>query len=283
MSDEDDEERAQREARVARYLDERARFRFRDDDVWVVTYPRSGTTWTLFLVHLIRNGGELDFAHLASVAPWFERDLALGHTTAAELDARPAPRLFKSHLPSAELPPRGRVLLVERDGRDVALSYFHLYRAYLAYHGDFDAFFARFLAGDLQYGSWLDYTRAWRAAAQEHPRLLWLRYEDLKQDLGGEVRRIARFLEVALDDETLARVVERGSFAFMKQHEARFDFARVAVREQRHLEEKRFLREGAVGRGAASLSDAQQRAYATWLEGPARPFDRERDLDLFLQ
>lgn len=278
MSDGDDDGR-----RVERYRRERARFSFRDDDVWVVTYPRSGTTWTLFLVHLLRSGGALDFEHLTSVAPWFERDLALGHTTAAALDERASPRLFKSHLPHAEGPPRGRVLYVERDGRDVALSFFHLYRAYLGYDGDFDAFFSRFLAGDLQYGSWRDYTAAWRRAARDDPRVLFLRYEDMKQDLAREVRRIAGFLELSLDDERLARVVERGDFTFMKQHEARFDFAREAAREQRQLEERRFLREGAVGRGAASLSDAQRRAYAAWLEEPARPFDAERDLDLFLQ
>lgn len=269
--------------RVARYTSARRAFVPRDDDVWVVTYPRSGTTWTLFLVHLLRNRGALDFAHLSDVAPWFEREVALGHKTAADLEALPSPRLFKSHLPYACMPARGRIVYVERDGRDVALSYFHLYESYLGYDDGFDAFFARFLEGDLQYRSWLAHTRAFEGGARDDGRVLALRYEDLQSDLEGQVRRLAAFLGQELDKGTLGSVLEKGRFEFMKQHEARFDFARVSSEEERHLEERRFLRQGRVGEGKAKLSEGQRRAFHEWLAHPPASFDEERDLVEFLR
>ncbi len=275
------------DAAVERFLVGQRTYQARDDDLWVVSYPRSGTTWTLFLAHLLRTRGELDFAHLTDVAPWFERDLALGFKTAADLDALPSPRLFKSHLPFACLPARGRVVYVEREAADVALSYFHLYQSYLDYHDGFDAFFTRFLDGDLQYRSWLAHTRAWREGAADDERVLLLRYEDLQADLPRELSRLHEHLATALgyrlDNDELARVAERGRFDFMKQHEARFDFATIAARESRQVEAQRFLRRGVVGEGRARLAASQQAALAAWLRTEPEPFDPARDLAEFLR
>lgn len=267
--------------RVARFERERARFTPRDDDVFVVTYPRSGTTWTLFLVHLLKTGGDDDFEHLSEVAPWFERGLALGQRSAGELDALAGPRVFKSHAVPSLLPARGRFVYVERDGRDVALSYFHLYRTYLGFEGDFDAFFARFLAGDLQYGSWFAHREAW--ADDDERALLRLRFEDMKRAPLEHVRRVAAFLELPLTAEREARVVELIHFDRMKEREARFDFAREARAERRSLEERRFLREGQVGAGRACLSELQRGAFEEAAQRPPRRFDRQRDLAAFLR
>lgn len=50
-------------------------FKAREDDIWVATYPRSGTTWTQELVWMIANdldyeGAQRDF--LTKRSPFFE-------------------------------------------------------------------------------------------------------------------------------------------------------------------------------------------------------------------
>ena len=45
------------------------------DDVWVVGYPKSGTTWTQQIVRLIRNNGVQDDVRISTAVPWPESSL----------------------------------------------------------------------------------------------------------------------------------------------------------------------------------------------------------------
>ena len=42
------------------------------DDVYIVTYPKSGTTWTQQIVKLIRSGGVEDGVNVKDSIPWLE-------------------------------------------------------------------------------------------------------------------------------------------------------------------------------------------------------------------
>lgn len=54
------------------YLDLRSKFVTRSDDVFVVAYPKSGTTWTQQIVKLVRNNGVEDGKNLDEVIPWLD-------------------------------------------------------------------------------------------------------------------------------------------------------------------------------------------------------------------
>lgn len=245
--------------RVANFLRESQAFRPREDDIWIATYPRSGTTWSQYIVLLLQHGADLDFEHVHDLSPWFERSLALGSHDAASLAKLDGPRIFKTHLPGGWVPRTGRVLHISRDGKDVALSYFNLYQKYLGFRGSFDEFFARFLRGDLQYRSWFDFERGWQARHGQ-AQVLALRYEEMRAQPRVAIAKIADFLGFERSEAEIEAVTEAAELSKMKNIEHKFDHAQLLLRE-RGVVGKSFIRSGLVGQGAKGLSLEQERAF----------------------
>lgn len=246
-------------ARVARFLRNRARFEPRRDDIYVASYPRSGTTLTQMIVHLLTSDGRAEFDHITEVSPWWERSLAWRDGAAAELDDLPAPRVFKTHLLRRWLPRDARCIYVERDGRDVAVSYYHLYRSHLGYTDSFERFWQRFLDGRLQYGSWFRHIASWRRAFPDR-QVLWLRFEELLARRRQTVETIAEFLNIDASAAQLQRVCELTSFDAMKAIEDKFDHA-GEILYQRGIARGRFIRAGRTDQHTGYLTPAQLAAF----------------------
>jgi hypothetical protein len=247
--------------RCARFLRGAASHRARPDDVYVSSYPRSGTTWLCLIVHLVQ-GGDPSFEHISQIVPWYERDLALGRARACDYARRSSPRTFKSHLPSTLLPRGARHLYALRDVRDVVVSYYHFYCSHLGYTDTFEAFFERFLRGDLQYGSWFRHVAGFRARAAR-PDLLIVEYEAMRRDPQGALAAVARLCGRRLDAERERSILEHTSFAAMKEHEARFDHQtgeRLAQGRTQpdHSSRGSFVRAGRVGGFHGLLTPAHE-------------------------
>lgn len=242
--------------RTTAFLQGRVLFRPRPDDVYVATYPRSGTTWMQFMLHLMVRGPEVGFRHINDVCPWFERSLAIGSMTAEDLERLPSPRLFKTHLTRGWLPPVGRFVGIVRDPADVVLSYFRLYRDYLGFTGTMDEFVDRFGQGRVQYGSYWTHVAGWQAHASD-PDVLMLRYEQLRADPLGELRQVARHCGLAHDEARLRAAVEGASLTRMKALESRFDHATALLLEQ-NVAPASFIGQGKVGGSASELSPSQR-------------------------
>jgi hypothetical protein len=196
-------------------------------------------------------GGDLSFEHISQVVPWYERDLALGRASAADFARLASPRTFKSHLPYAWLPRGARYVYALRDARDVLVSYYHLYRSHLGYTGTFEAFFERFLRGDVQYGSWFRHVAEFRALAHR-PDVLLVEYEAMRREPARALFAIARHCGLHLDADRAETILEQTSFASMKELEPRLDHEageRLARGEPGADPSTRgtFVREGRVG------------------------------------
>jgi hypothetical protein len=228
----------------------------RPDDVFIVTYPRSGTTWMQMILYQLTTGGDMDLPHIAEYCPWFERSVR----SARGFETRPSPRFFKSHLHYAKIPKGNcKYIYVARDGKDVAVSYYHLYCSYNGYEGTFAEFFDRFLRGQVESGCWFEHVRAWWAHRHD-ANVLFLTYEDLSRDLDACLRKIAAFLGLELPPERLLTIRERCGFDFMKAHEPKFDPALELLWEQ-GIQLKSFLRNGKVGGGAVRLNEDQHTRF----------------------
>jgi aryl sulfotransferase len=184
------------------------RFRPRPDDIIIATPPKCGTTWLQRITACLVLGGTELPGPMRDVSPWLEfrhddRDL---DAILARLDAQQHRRFLKTHLPADGLPPLPRTvsyLVGFRDLRDVALS-FHHHMLNTGVHGplpsDPRAFWRGFFSGEpMGRGGGITLERftahltSWWERRHE-PRVLLLHYQDLLDDLPGQMRRVAAHL-----------------------------------------------------------------------------------------
>lgn len=206
----------------------------RPTDVFVVTYPKCGTTWVTQICHQIRTGGHMEFEEISEVCPW---DI-LAHDCGQDLDADHVakPRVFKSHEHAGDIAKGAKYIHVCRDPEDAFISFYRFLPA-------FDAIppgsisveeFATAIFGGVSHsgGIWDFFTGWWERRTD--PNVLWVCYEDLKSNLRKQISRIAAFMEVPLDDALLSKVEEMSSFAYMQAHSVQFDehFVFQKVRDQ---------------------------------------------------
>ncbi|CAK1581627.1 unnamed protein product [Parnassius mnemosyne] len=184
----------------------------RSDDIFVASFPRSGTTWTQELVWLLAN--DMDYVKaaaepLTSRYTFIEFPMFMNKDSVSELKSinadneerkkiidylsrpgseviaeKPSPRFIKTHLPMTLLPPHildiAKVVYVARDPRDAAVSFFHQNRLFKMAHfvGDFKTYWNFFVRNMILWTPFFDHLKeAWEL--RNHPNLLFLFYEDL--------------------------------------------------------------------------------------------------------
>jgi len=243
-----------------------------DDDVFIVSYPRSGNTWTRFLIgNLISQADPITFANIESQIPeiYFNPDRIMRRL--------PRPRILKSH--ECFQPRYKRVIYIVRDPRDVVVSNYHhnLKAGSIPDHYPMDEFVPRFLDAefDKPFGSWADNVASWIYLREHDQGFLLLRYEGMKTNPTGELARIARFLErcsfrhVETGPERLARAIELSSPDRMRLLERQQAHKWVVTRNTRR--DMPFVRTAVVGGWKSTLTPAAvARIEATWGELMAR-------------
>ena len=252
-------------------------FKFRDGDIVISTYAKSGTTWTQQIVSQLLHGGA-EGVNVSKLSPWVEQRI-LPEEAFAALDLQTGRRFVKSHLPVDALvySPRAKYVHVGRDGRDVAWSFHNhefngtevMFERYNGARpegvplwercsGDPRDFYARWFA-DNSYPLWpfWDYSRSWWAI-RSLPNLLTLHYADLKRDLAGSIRRVASFLDIPIDEAKWPAILEHCSFAYMKQNASQIAPAGGTMWKGGG---QTFINKGVNGRWRDALSAEEIAAY----------------------
>ncbi|XP_071950964.1 sulfotransferase 1E1-like [Antedon mediterranea] len=215
----------------AKTLDAMADFKVRTDDVYVVSFPKSGTTWTQEIVSLIKNNGEPDNTiknkHVEERVPHLEMSTAVpGTILYPRIAAMPEdkPRLIKSHLSYQHMPKdflvkKPKIVYIARNYKDVSVSGYSFLRMYKAFDiGSWKEFCEGILMREMTpYGPWAAHVLGWWQHRHDD-NVLFLKYEDLKKDLRGGIVRIADFLGKDLSDDAITKTVEHCSFETMKKN-----------------------------------------------------------------
>lgn len=227
------------------------RMAWRDGDVVIAVPPKSGTTWTMNIVHQLRTGGDADFADVYAEVPWIEFVANPGvdrDALVAGFDAMPTDRFraFKSHALPGTVPyfapgegPAVKYVVIVRNPEEAVASFYPFINAHA--DGFFAAWgvpreavvggsFAEYFAGIGSHGitPWIfGFVAGWWAL-RDQPNVLLLHYRDMVADHEGSVRAIADFLGIDPPADQWAKILEYTSFSWMKAHEDKFEARTVS-------------------------------------------------------
>ncbi|XP_054668116.1 sulfotransferase 2B1 [Grus americana] len=224
-------------------------FPVEDDDVFNVTYQKSGTVWMLEILSLIRSDGDPHWCRSVpnwDRGPWLETVLGLRRAR-----GNPRPRLISSHLPVQLFPKsfftsKAKVIYTVRNPKDVLVSLYHFSQIFRPYKdpGSLEQFLEKFLEGDVPFGSWFDHVRGW-LELRGRENFFCISYEELQQDLRGSVERLCAFLGRDLSAGALDAVVANASFAAMSRNRmSNFSLSPLFILD---LRRGPFLRKGISG------------------------------------
>ena len=185
------------------------------DDVFLVSFPKSGNTWTRFLLaNLVSPNEPATFSNLHRLIP---DPFA---TPKRDFDRMARPRIIKSH--ECFDPRYPRVIYIVRDPRDVVLSQYHYHRKLKRIEdtSPIENFVTRFLAGETcPHGSWGQNVVTWLSTREGDARFLLLRYEDMIADTARELRKVVSFVGLSTTPAQITAAVERSSAQQMRKME----------------------------------------------------------------
>ncbi|WP_241562471.1 sulfotransferase domain-containing protein [Streptomyces hoynatensis] len=219
----------------------------RPGDIVVCTPPKAGTTWTQRIVSVLVFGDVGLPGPLGEVSPWLDGTFTPRGEVLRLLGAQRHRRFLKSHLPLDGLPFHSEVsyLVVARDPRDTAMSAHHHARglnwlADLPPHGPpgtaaqprvpedarefWRAYFTRgafpWETNGWPYNSPTAHALSWWEWRRE-PNVCLLHYQELRDDLDGQMRRVAAFLGLAVDERRWPELVRACTFGRMRSERRR--------------------------------------------------------------
>lgn len=223
-------------------------YRPRPDDIIISTYPKSGTTWMQRIVGMLVFQS-VEPMPLRQISPWPDRRFANSIDAMIEqLEAQTHRRFLKAHLPLDGLPLYDEVkyIHVARDGRDVSMSWHNHHAGYQEDHiahqreiGNEDDLigrdhpewlpdpadeFHRWLTESIVPGhpdglphpSYFLFEETWWEE-RHRDNVLFVHYNDLKQDIGRQINRLAAYLEIEVSDALLLEIAEAASFESMRR------------------------------------------------------------------
>lgn len=261
-----------------------------EDDIFIVTPPKCGTTWTQEIVWLLLNNMAkptnnqfyrvpfLEIGSIRALDPELkcptedmernEENLKCFQTFSVDyVKNMKRPRIIKTHLPLSLLPEnlldKCKVIFVTRNIKDMAVSYYYHHQLKTKEYS-FKEFAQGYKKGVILQTPMIPMTlEAWNK--RHLPNLLFNTYEDMKKDFRSTVEKLAKFLDLSLTEETFQELEERVNIeAFRKD---------VLVNKSNEIPMKAgksFIRKGVVGDWKNHFDEDMSKEWDVWIEGQTK-------------
>ncbi|XP_077358855.1 sulfotransferase 1C1-like [Festucalex cinctus] len=240
---------------IAKGFDAVSAFCPHPSDILIAAYPKSGSTWTHLIVDLLLHDGD---AEICRRAPTIEQTVLLESTTRTwhrsgldQLKEMDPPRVIKTHLPLHMVPDgfwenKCKTIYVARNAKDTVVSFYYFCQmtTFSPETGPWESFIQKFMHGELAWGNWHDHVKGYWEEREKRD-ILFLFYEDMKENPHREMKRIVKHLDLTLSDDVISRIVELTTFNNMKDNPmVNQSFAPKGIYNQSI---SKFMRKGEVG------------------------------------
>ena len=286
-------------------------FQIRDDDVWISSFPKCGTTWTQEMVWCIMNNLDFETAKKLSLerrVPHFElttiieksflKKIAKGPTAwmedpAATLklsDKIPSPRIIKTHMSWQMLPDqlksnsKAKIIYITRNPRDACVSFHNQWKFFQGFVGGFKNFAEAFV-NDIA-GTWCPFIphvlEYWNV--RNLPNVCFITYEEMKSDLAAVIRKVSSFLEHPVPEDQIQSLIDHLSFDKMKDNKAvnkeeMIKATQGSMDDAHKTENAKFMRKGETGDWKNHFTPELEKKFVEWekrwLEGSDFKFTYE--------
>ncbi|MEE6475076.1 hypothetical protein FKM82_010610 [Ascaphus truei] len=223
-------------------------FEAREEDLLAVTYPKCGTNWIVQILHEMVYPMQNDHPTLHQAMIEFGKPEKV-----QKLKDRPSPRVLSSHLyyddiPKSILEKKVKILVIFRNPKDTAVSYFHFYNSnpVLPTYSSWDLFFKDYMSGKVCCGSYFDHALAWNKHIDEE-NVLIITFEEMKEDLPIQLKKISKFFGISLTEDQILLIENRTTFTSMK----------AKSKETHGKFGDAFFRKGDVGDWSSLFTEAQ--------------------------
>ncbi|KAL7020045.1 hypothetical protein ACKWTF_011361 [Chironomus riparius] len=237
-------------------------FFIRPDDIFILGYPRSGTTRLQELIWIIAN--DFDFKTLMEYdcgtrIPFFESP-----ELSFELREKPlvtsfeemsSPRTIKSHLPVQFLPDeiwtkKPKLIHISRDPKDAIISLFYLLNDFSPVPIKLEDFLEDFLSDNVMYCPYREYV--WNFLnLPDYENILYLTYEEMSADLDGTIQKVGKFLGKTVSEENASKIKDYLNFEKMKNRKTndnKFAYKKMMQIMHPNLNnDVTFIRKGVIG------------------------------------
>ncbi|XP_015930870.1 amine sulfotransferase isoform X1 [Parasteatoda tepidariorum] len=239
---------------VMKNLSDIQNFSCRENDIFVVSFPKTGTTWLQEIIYCTIYG--IDNSLTKSIEDRFPY-LEFVYPGLSSIEKITDQRLIKTHLPLSLLPKdvqlkKPKIFYITRNPKDVIVSYYHFVRMMTISNYS------------VPYGPiWRHYKEVWEIKNESN--ICILSYEDLHWDINGSIKKIANYLGKDLTDSEVDAIANHCSFQNMSQN-PNVNYQHWDDLGIRNKNEAKFMRKGEIGDWKNYFTSEMNQAMSSWID-----------------